>query len=84
MNKAEQRGKGGEQIDLTGNTFAAISRVFQEVAQQVAEIAKAAEDVGAGSEEIAAPPRNSPRWPTPLLKSQRSLLTWQGAPKADF
>jgi methyl-accepting chemotaxis protein len=55
MNKADSSvEKVDEQIDLTGNTFAAISRVFQEVAQQVAEIAKAAEDVGAGSEEIAA------------------------------
>lgn len=43
-----------EQIDLTGNTFVAISKVFQEVAAQVIEIARAAEDVGAGSEEIAA------------------------------
>lgn len=43
-----------QQIDLTGNTFVAISKVFQEVAAQIVEIARAAEDVGAGSEEIAA------------------------------
>ena len=43
-----------QQIDLTGNTFVAIGKVFQEVAAQVVEIARAAEDVGAGSEEIAA------------------------------
>lgn len=42
------------QIDLTGNTFVAITKVFQGVASQVTEMARAAEDVGAGSEEIAA------------------------------
>ena len=46
--------KVDKQIDLTGNTFVAIGKVFQEVAAQVVTIAKAAEDVGAGSEEIAA------------------------------
>ncbi len=42
------------QIDLTGNTFVAITKVFRGVASQVTEMARAAEDVGAGSEEIAA------------------------------
>lgn len=42
------------QIDLTGNTFVGITKVFREVASQVTEIARVAEDVGAGSEEIAA------------------------------
>ncbi|MCK9525769.1 MAG: methyl-accepting chemotaxis protein [Limnochordia bacterium] len=46
--------KVDQQIDLTGNMFVAVSKVFQDVAGQVVTIARAAEDVGAGSEEIAA------------------------------
>ena len=46
--------KVDQQIDLTGNTFVAISGVFKEVSDQVIAIAKAADDVGKGSEQIAA------------------------------
>lgn len=43
-----------EGIDLTGNTFAGISKVFQDVGHQVNEITNAANDIGSGSEGIAA------------------------------
>lgn len=43
-----------ERIDLTGHTFAGISKVFQDVGNRVNEITNAANDIGSGSEGIAA------------------------------